>query len=102
MDDFYFGPTFVQGRPGSTVTVALENEGTAPHTFTIDAVHVDVEVQPDSKGTATVTLPASGALAFYCRFHRGQGMQGAFFGTAGDKVAAASASSSDDGGAYGK
>ncbi len=27
LDDFYFGPTFVRGAPGETVTVYLTNEG---------------------------------------------------------------------------
>jgi len=99
LDDSYFGPTYVKAAPGSTVSVELENEGAMPHTFTIDAPKVDVLVAPGKKGTATVTMPASGALAFYCKFHRAAGMQGAFFGKPGDTVAGAPG---DGGGAYGQ
>jgi plastocyanin len=95
LDDSYFAPTFVKGKPGATITVTLENEGAMPHTFTIDAPKVDVTVQPDTKGTAKVTLPASGALAFYCKFHKTQGMQGAFFDKEGATVAGGSGGSGE-------
>jgi plastocyanin len=75
--------------------VTLENEGTMPHTFTIDAAKVDVTVQPDTKGTATVKLPASGALAFYCKFHQATGMQGAFFDKPGATVTGGSGGSGE-------
>ena len=97
--DRFFAPTFVQGLPGSTITVNLTNEGAMPHTFTIAAPKVDVTVEPGKTGTASVTLPASGALAFYCRFHKDAGMQGAFFDKPG---ATAGTASGDDGGAYGQ
>ena len=97
LGDSYFGPTYVKGTPGGTVTVSLANKGTMPHTFTIDSPKVDVTVEADSAGTATVKLPASGALAFYCKFHKAQGMQGAFY----DKPGATAAAGSGDDGAYG-
>jgi plastocyanin len=102
IDNFYFSPTFIKAAPGSTVKVELHNEGSTAHTFTIDALKVDKTLQPGDNIDVPVRMPASGALAFYCRFHRGQGMQGALYGATGDTVApGASASSSDDGGAYG-
>lgn len=86
VDDFYFGPTFVQATPGATLTLTLTNEGEAPHTFTSDALGVDEELQPGGSTEVEVTLPDSGATLYYCRFHQGQGMQGAFFFEAGDAV----------------
>jgi plastocyanin len=101
-DDFYFNPTFIKAAPGSTVKIGLHNEGSTAHTFTIDALKVDTTLQPGGNVDVMLRMPASGALAFYCRFHRGQGMQGALYGATGDTVApGASSSSSDDGGAYG-
>jgi len=85
LDDFYFGPTFVKSAPGTTLTLELENEGGAAHTFTVDGL-TDTTVQPGQKAEATITLPASGAVRFYCKFHQGQGMQGAFYFNAGDAV----------------
>ena len=78
-DDFYFGPTYIKAAPGSTVKVSLMNEGSAKHTFTIDGAGIDQELEPEATATVDVTVPASGGLSFYCRFHRGQGMQGSFF-----------------------
>jgi plastocyanin len=78
LDDFYFGPTFVKAEPGSTVKVELHNEGSLEHTFTIDSANIDETLQPDATKTVTVKVPSSGSLAYYCRFHQGQGMQGAF------------------------
>jgi plastocyanin len=101
-DDFYFKSTFLKAKPGTTVTVSLKNEGQTQHTFTIDALGIDQTLNPDQKATLTVTLPASGATNFYCRFHgpqaTNQGMQGAFFSKKGETVTtgggAAAASSS--------
>lgn len=93
-DDFYFNPTFVKAQPGATIKVELKNEGSVSHTFTIDALHVDVTLDKGASKDVTVTLPQSGAVPFYCKFHRGQGMQGAFYFNAGDQVSGGSAPSS--------
>jgi plastocyanin len=79
VDDRYFEPTFVKAKAGQEVTVELESEGEQPHTFTIDAAKVDQSVAAGAKHEVTFTMPASGFLNFYCRFHRGGGMQGAFY-----------------------
>lgn len=78
-DDFYFGPTFVKATPGSTLTITVENEGDANHTFTVDDQNIDTDVDPGSSADVDVTVPDSGNVAFYCRFHISQGMQGAVF-----------------------
>ena len=77
LDDFYFEPTVLMGEPGQTLSIELENEGQAPHTFTIESADIDEELQPGDKVETDVTFPDSGALTFICRFHAGQGMQGA-------------------------
>ena len=76
-DDFYFKPTFVDAKPGTKLSVEIENEGQNEHTFTIDSANVDQEIAPGKSATVQVTVPSSGDLNFYCRFHRGIGMQGA-------------------------
>jgi plastocyanin len=86
LDNFYFGPTYTKADAGSTVTVKLENEGDATHTFTIDSLNIDEEVAPGATAEVEVKLPASGAIRYYCRFHAGQGMQGAFYAKDGDTV----------------
>jgi plastocyanin len=77
LDDFYFEPTVLMGEPGQQLSIELENEGQAPHTFTVDDESIDEELQPGDKVEVDVTFPESGHLGFICRFHFGNGMIGA-------------------------
>ena len=77
LDDNYFGPTVLEGEAGQELALGLFNEGGVSHTFTVDGV-VDEELPSGADGIEIdVKFPDSGALVFYCRFHRGQGMIGA-------------------------
>ncbi len=80
-DDFYFKPTFIDAKPGTKLKVEIENEGDTAHTFTIDSANIDQEVAPGAKAEVTVTVPDSGNVNYYCRFHRSSGMQGAIVAT---------------------
>jgi plastocyanin len=97
-DNFYFKKTFLKGKAGSKVEVTVENEGSTAHTFTIDAQNIDETIQPGDTAKVKVTIPANGKPAkFYCRFHVGQGMQGAFFSKAGSSATSKSTSSGGSG-----
>jgi len=89
--DFAFNPTFVKVPSGTTsITVSLTNTGTHEHTFTVPSSNVDQTLNPGQSATVTVTVPKSGAVMFYCRFHRPLGMQGAFFTKKGAKLVSTS------------
>jgi plastocyanin len=77
LDDFYFKPTVLQGKPGAQVRLELKNEGKVEHTFTIDSQGVDQDLQPGDEAEVTVTIPKSGAVSFYCKLHKSSGMAGA-------------------------
>ena len=77
LDDFYFKPTVLQGKPGEQVKVELKNEGKMEHTFTIDSQEIDQDLQPGDEAEVMVTIPKSGAVSFYCKFHKSSGMAGA-------------------------
>ena len=78
LDDSYYGPTVLEGESGQELSLELHNEGEIPHTLTIDAAGIDEELPSGAEGISIdVTFPATGALVFYCRFHREQGMVGA-------------------------
>jgi plastocyanin len=77
LDDYYFEPTVLEGKPGEKVTLELKNEGKTQHTFTIDSQGVDQQVAPGEEAEVDVTIPKSGAVSFYCKFHKGSGMAGA-------------------------
>jgi plastocyanin len=89
MTDFAFNPTFVKVPSGTTsITVSLTNNGQHQHTFTMPSQSVDQVLNPGQSATVTVTVPKSGAVMFYCRFHKQLGMQGAFFTKKGAKLVA--------------
>jgi plastocyanin len=77
LDDYYFEPTVIQGKAGQKVTLELENEGKVEHSFVIDAQNIDQTIQPGEDAKVTVTIPASGSISFYCKFHKSEGMAGA-------------------------
>ena len=77
-DDYYFSPTFIKSPGGATAKIELHNEGSIPHTFTIDALKVDQEVAPDATKEITVNIGTETRYEFYCRFHKDLGMRGAF------------------------
>ena len=78
-DDLYFGPTFIEARAGQKFSVELHNEGSARHTFTSGDLGIDLELSPGARRTISLTAPETGTASFHCRFHEGQGMQGAVF-----------------------
>jgi plastocyanin len=77
LDDYYFKPSVLEGKPGDQVILELKNEGQVEHSFTVDAQRIDQDVQPGDDAEVTVTIPKSGAVSFYCKFHKGSGMAGA-------------------------
>lgn len=78
LKDFFFEPTVLHGAPGQQVTFTLQNTSENPHTFTTADMSADIEVQPGMIAEGRVTLPRSGNLSFFCRFHKEQGMAGGF------------------------
>ena len=73
MEDFAFQPATLSVASGASIQ--LENEGASPHTFTIDGQGIDEQVAPGSDSTIDVSL-SPGTYAFYCKFHKAQGMTG--------------------------
>jgi plastocyanin len=100
-DSFYFAKTFVK-TPAATVAVTVKNKSKSAHTFTVDGQDIDEELAPGKK--ITVDVAVTGApVAFYCRFHKGSGMQGALFTKAGATASGGSKTSSagnEGGGSY--
>jgi plastocyanin len=78
LDNFYFEPTFIKSPGGATAMITLTNEGDVPHTFTVEALDVDEELQPGDSREIEVAIGTETRYEFSCRFHEGQGMRGAF------------------------
>ncbi len=75
-DDYYFSPTFLRGTPGQKLTLIVESEASTLHNISIPALGIDKDVPPRGKIQVDVTFPASGVLAFSCKFHGPLGMNG--------------------------
>ncbi len=75
-DDYYFSPTFLRGAPGQKLTLLVESEARTLHNISIPALGIDQDVPPKGKIQVNVTFPASGVLAFFCKFHAALGMNG--------------------------
>jgi YVTN family beta-propeller protein len=86
-DDYYFSPTFVRGAPGQKLTLLVENEASTLHNLSIPSLGIDRDIPPKAKVQVDVTFPASGVLAFSCKFHGPLGMNGQFL--AGEAMPAA-------------
>lgn len=77
LDDFYFEPTVLEGKAGEKVELELKNEGTVEHSFTVDSQGIDKDLEPGDEGEVMVTIPKSGVISFYCKYHKSDGMAGA-------------------------
>jgi predicted lipoprotein with Yx(FWY)xxD motif len=92
IDDFYFSPSFIKGKPGESLKLSLANDSNSLHNLSIAAIGVDQDIQPKGKAEVTVTFPQSGVLLFLCKYHTGQGMNGELLaGDATPQAAAAAA-----------
>ena len=78
LQDTSYNPTFIVGPPDGRITLTLQDQGFHAHTFTAPDLNLDLTLAPNTSQTVTVTLPRSGVVSFYCRFHVDKGMQGAF------------------------
>lgn len=77
MDEDYFEPSVLRGRPGATVTIELHNEGTRPHNFTVPGQGIDLHCGVRARDEVEVVFPRSGVLLFSCRYTATSGMRGA-------------------------
>ena len=75
-DDFYFSPTFLRGSPGQKLTLRIGNQGKETHNLSISGQQLDQDIAPNQEVNVQVTLPPSGALRFFCKYHAGEGMNG--------------------------
>ena len=67
MDDFSYGPACIQADTGDTL--ALDNVGAAPHTFTVDGTDVSVDVAAGTQGSADLSGVAAGTYTVVCTYH---------------------------------
>jgi plastocyanin len=65
--DFAFRPDCLSADAGATI--ALDNTGDAPHTFTVEGTDVDVDVDAGSSGQVDLGTVDPGTYTVTCTFH---------------------------------
>lgn len=102
--NYSFKPSVLKGTPGQQLTLHVVNTTGTEHNVTLGAQHVDKDLDGHGSADLTVTMPASGVLAFWCEYHKNLGMVGGLL-TSGsvDNAPAGTSPSPDDsgGGGYG-
>jgi plastocyanin len=68
LDDYYFGPTVLTGKPGQSLKLELHNEGSVEHNFTMEGA-VDDDLEAGKTAEVTVTFPQTGSTLFFCKYH---------------------------------
>ena len=76
LNDDYFNPKVITIPNGRTTTLILKNKGTKKHTFTVEKLGIDVEVEPGTEKTITVKPTETGTYDLICRYHFQEGMVG--------------------------
>lgn len=73
-----YDPDSITATAGEDHEVELENTDGQLHTFTIDELDVNVEVEAGETATATLSAPEAGEYTFYCTVpgHRESGQEG--------------------------
>jgi uncharacterized cupredoxin-like copper-binding protein len=75
--DFYFKPNAITIAANTAVTFAIKNVAQIPHNFSIDALKIDVALDPGKTTDVAINAPA-GKYEFYCNLpgHKAAGMFG--------------------------
>ena len=76
LNDDYFNPKVITIPNGRTTMLILKNKGAKKHTFTVEKLGIDAEVQPGTEKTITVKPKQTGTYDLICRYHLQEGMAG--------------------------
>ena len=76
LNDDSFNPKDITIPNGKTTTMILKNRGSKKHTFTVEKLGIDTEVQSGKEKTITVKPTESGTYDLICRYHFQEGMVG--------------------------
>ncbi|WP_163103531.1 cupredoxin domain-containing protein [Peribacillus alkalitolerans] len=76
LNDDFFNPKVISIPNGITTTLILKNKGKKVHTFTVDKLGIDAEIQPGNEKTITVEPKMPGTYELICRYHFQEGMVG--------------------------
>jgi plastocyanin len=76
LNDDSFNPEVITIPNGTSTKLILKNKGKKEHTFTVEKLGIDAEVQPGKEKTITITPKQPGTYELICRYHFQEGMVG--------------------------
>ncbi|MBU8771581.1 cupredoxin domain-containing protein [Cytobacillus oceanisediminis] len=76
LNDDYFNPKVITIPNGTSTTLILKNKGKKEHTFTVEKLGIDVEIQPGKETNISVKPKQPGTYELICRYHFQEGMVG--------------------------
>ncbi|MGR3765738.1 cupredoxin domain-containing protein [Rossellomorea sp. NS-SX7] len=76
LNDDSFNPKVITIPNRTSTSLILKNKGVKEHTFTVEKLGVDAEVQPGKEKTITVNPKQPGTYELICRYHFQEGMVG--------------------------
>jgi plastocyanin len=76
LNDDSFNPEVITIPNGTSTKLILKNKGKKEHTFTVEKLGIDTEVQPGKERTITITPKQPGTYELICRYHFQEGMVG--------------------------
>ncbi|MCM3400392.1 cupredoxin domain-containing protein [Oceanobacillus profundus] len=76
LHDDFFNLDVITIASGESTELLLENVGQKQHTFTVEKLGIDVELQPGEQKTITIEPQEGGTYELICRFHENEGMVG--------------------------
>lgn len=76
LNDDFFNPEVITIPNGTATTLILKNKGKKEHTFTVEKLGIDAEVQAGKEKTITVQPKQPGTYELICRYHSQEGMVG--------------------------
>lgn len=76
LNDDYFNPKVITIPNETTTMLILKNKGKKEHTFTVEKLGIDAEIQPGTEKRITVKPKQPGTYELICRYHIQEGMVG--------------------------
>lgn len=76
LNDDYFNPKVITIPNGTSTTLILKNKGKKEHTFTVEKLGIDAEIQPGKETSISVKPKQPGTYELICRYHFQEGMVG--------------------------
>ena len=76
LNDDYFSPKAITISNGKPTMLILKNKGKKEHTFTVEKLGIDAEIQPGKEKSITVNPKQPGTYELICRYHFQEGMVG--------------------------